>query len=67
MPASFLSENINSDKEIYNMANLIEDQYNIHGNIAVNHDNKKIHRTYLLYYLGTNYLRQTNIISSQLQ
>ncbi|MCZ3367195.1 MULTISPECIES: hypothetical protein [Methanobacterium] len=68
MPVSFLSENINLDKEIYNMANFIEDQYSIHGNIAVNQDNKKIAVTYLSYYLGTTYLGQTNnTSSSQLQ
>ena len=68
MPVSFLSENINADKEIYNIANLIEDQYSVHGNIAVNQDNKQISMAYLSYYLGTNYLGQTNNTSnSQLQ
>ncbi|MGB9979503.1 hypothetical protein [Methanobacterium sp.] len=60
MPVSSLSENINSDKEIYNLANLIEDQYNVHGNIVINQDNKKISIAYLSYYMGTNYLGQTN-------
>jgi hypothetical protein len=67
MHVSFLSENINLDNEIYNLANLIEDQYNICGNMAVN-QTKKIRITYLSYYMGTNYLGQTNDISSfQLQ
>ena len=67
MPVSFLSENINSDKEIYNMANLIENQCNIHGNMAVNRDNKEISIVYLSYYLGTNYLGQTSVSNSKLQ
>ncbi len=68
MPVSFLNENINSDKEIYNLANLIEDQYNVHGNIAVNQDNKGISIAYLSYYMGTNYLGQAdNTSNSKLQ
>ena len=59
MPVSFLSENINVDKEIYNLADLIEDQCNVYGNIAVNQDNKEISIAYLSYYMGTTYLGQT--------
>lgn len=59
MPVTFLHENVNSDKDVYTIANAIEThntQY-IHGNIATNDNDKKT--LYLSYYLGTNYLGQT--------
>lgn len=56
MPISFLHENVNAGKPVYNLANTLE-QSNIHGNIVT--DDNGIKMLYLSYYLGTTYLGET--------
>ncbi|WP_414468687.1 hypothetical protein [Methanobacterium sp. ACI-7] len=63
MPISSLSANINADKDVYILANEIEMQHDIYGNIAANtNDNKMI---YLAYYLNANYSGQTKPETTQ--
>lgn len=57
MPISFLHENVNADADVYNLSNTLETQYNIHGNIASDDNERKM--LYISYYLGTKYLGQT--------
>lgn len=69
MPVSFLNENINLNKDIYDISNNIETQCNIKGNIATNYGESRVSMAYLSYYLETNYLGQTkkDISDSKLQ
>jgi hypothetical protein len=57
MPLLFLYGNVNQGKDIYILANEIEKQHDIYGNIATNDNYNKM--IYLSYYLNAEYLGQT--------
>lgn len=54
MPVTFLDDNLNVDKNLYDTANAILKQCNLNGNIATNDNDMKTR--YLSFYMESNYL-----------
>lgn len=51
MPLNFLSHNLNTDRDIYDLSNILKTQYGVQGNVATN--DRLIDTQYLSFYLNT--------------
>ena len=66
MPLNYLVQNVHTDEDIYNLSDILMNQYGIHDNVASN--DELIKMEYLAYYMNITYYGQakTNISPSEL-